>query len=371
MIICSPQLGLNPKSVLGGEVFDRQILRGLATHGVKIRIILPKNSAHDKNIKNWQITEIPFAHFPAILFNFILIPYLLTLNKKEKIDVIRLHQPQFIGFAALLFRFFNPNIKILACYHKFEETKFGPFSKYFNNCWDYIVCDSIAVKNAIINRYQFPDKKVLVVHNGVPKYLKPQKKDTALIRKYKLSNCTVLLFMGLFNERKNPLFLLDVLKILTKKNPKIVLIFWGSGPLREAIIKKAKRLKLFKHIIIINPIFGPQKNKIHNLADIFLHPSTDEGFALAPLESMACAKPIIITDGYSAYEVVKSNGFRCAVNNTEKWVESINVLINDTNMRLKMGKKSLEAVHNEFNWDVSVIKHLNFLKKSLNGKKNI
>ena len=76
MVICSPQLGLNPKSILGGEVFDREILLGLAKKGIKIEIILPKNKPYDKNIKNWNITHLPISHFPAIFGNVLYLPYL-------------------------------------------------------------------------------------------------------------------------------------------------------------------------------------------------------------------------------------------------------------------------------------------------------
>ncbi|EKD89879.1 MAG: glycosyl transferase, group 1 [uncultured bacterium] len=363
MIICSPQLGLNPRSVLGGEVFDREILLGLAKHGIKIRIILPKNSPHDGNIKNWQITEIPFAHFPAVLFNLILIPYLFLLNKEEKIDVVRLHQPQFTCIAALIFKVLNPSVKILATYHKFEETHFGPFSKFFNNRWSHIICDSDAVKSEIINKYSVSRNKITVVHNGVPSYLKPQLKDKKLVNKHSLSGKIILLFMGLFVKRKNPLFLLDVLSTLVKKNSNVVLIFWGKGPLKKAITEKAKRLNLYNNILFINPIFGPNKNKIHNLADIFLHPSLDEGFALAPLESMACAKPIVITDAYSANEAVESNGFKCAANDIKDWVDSVNKLIKNYSLRKRMGDASLAKVHKEFSWRLSINKHIQILNE--------
>ena len=37
--------------------------------------------------------------------------------------------------------------------------------------------------------------------------------------------------MGLFIERKNPIFLLDVLSNLCKTRSDLVIIFWGKGPL--------------------------------------------------------------------------------------------------------------------------------------------
>ena len=208
MVICSPQLGLNPHSFLGGEVFDREILLGLASKGIKVEIILPKNKPHDKNIKNWNIIQLPLTRFPAIFGNLLYLPFLIRIHKKSNFNIVRIHQPQFLGLGCLLFKIFARDVKLIATYHQFGETKLGPFSKTVNNFWDHIVCDSLAVKNKIIENYQISPNKITVVHNGVPRYLKPTKKDKILEKKFGLDGKIVLLFMGLFIERKNPLFLL-------------------------------------------------------------------------------------------------------------------------------------------------------------------
>ena len=113
MRICSPQLGLAPNSVLGGEVFDRQILLGLAKKGVKVEIILPRDKPHDKNIKNWNIIFMPIKHFPAIFGNLLYLPYLFKTYKKNKFQILRIHQPQFLGLGCLIFKICKKNRNIL------------------------------------------------------------------------------------------------------------------------------------------------------------------------------------------------------------------------------------------------------------------
>lgn len=359
MIICSPQLGLNPNSVLGGEVFDREILLGLAKKGVKIEIIIPKNKPYDKNIKNWNITHIPISHFPAIFGNILYLPYLLLIHKKTKFEVIRLHQPQFLGLAAIIFKLFHKNVKLVATYHQFRETNYLLFTKYLNNYWDHIICDSENVKNKIIATYNVKPDKITVVHNGVPIYLEPQKKDKKLVKKFGIKNKTTLLFMGLFIERKNPLFLIDVVKRLVEKNKNILLIFWGDGPLKTEMIRKIKIYKLEKHIKFQKPLFGVEKNKIHNLTDIFLHPALDEGFALAPLEAMACGKPIFMNNSHSAKEVINNgrNGFICKKNNIKDWVTKINLLINNKYLLTNMNTYSFKKSQKEFQWKNAISKN--------------
>jgi len=363
MRVCSPQLGLSPKSILGGEVYDREILLGLAKRNVKIEIILPKGLDIDKNIKNWSIVKIPIKRIPAPLFNFLVMPYLFLVYKRTKFEIIRLHSPQFIGFGALFFKFFVPKVKIIATYHQFRESKLFGLGKILNKYWDHIITDSKYVRAEIIEQFKVNEKKITAIHNGVPEYLKAQRKDLKTLRKLRLEGKITLMFMGLFIQRKNPLFILDVLNNLKRED--VITIFWGKGPLKTVIIKRSKNLGLYDQIRILNPVYGLEKNKIHNLADVFVHPALDEGFALAPLESMGCAKPLIMNFAHSATEVVenKVNGFLCETNNVKDWSHKINILISNPKLRAKMGAASLEKVKREFRWSKAIEKHLDILRK--------
>ncbi len=365
MNICSPQLGLSPKSSLGGEVFDREILLGLAKKGLKIEIILPKGLAHDTDKKNLSFTFIPIAHFPAFLFNILIIPYLFKVNRKNKIDIIRLHQPQFVGIGAVFFKLFHPGVKLVATYHQFRESSFGPLSGFLNNYWDSIICDSFAVLEKLHQSYGVSKSKIEVVHNGVPLYLKPEKSDEKVLTSLNLKNKKVLLFMGLFVPRKNPLFLIEVLANLVKSDPSTVLVYWGKGSLKNQIIEKAQRMGIADNIRFVNPIFGKEKNKIHNIADVFVHPSLDEGFALAPLEAMACGKPVIMNDSHSAREAIENNynGLICKTGDPKSWTTAIDYLLNDKVKIKAMGENSLKKVKKEFNWDESVKQHEKVFKQ--------
>lgn len=363
MVICSPQLGLAKNSILGGEVFDREILLGLAESGVKVEIILPKGKSHDQDVRNWHFTYLSISHFPAFMGNFFFLPYLFKTYKQNEFQVLRIHQPQFLGFAAIIFKIFNPKVKLLATYHQFGETNFFIFSKRINNFWDHIFTDSENVKQEIVKKFRVSPNKITVVRNGVPKYLKRISKDPKLEKKLKLEGKFVMLFMGLFIERKNPLFLLEVLKEVLKSTPNVVLIYWGEGPQKENIKNLANSHGILKNIRFINPLYGPRKNKIHNLADIFVHPSLDEGFALAPLEAMACAKPVIMNSLHSAKEAVEDgkSGFLCKPDDVKSWAIKILKLYKDRKLKEKLSRYSYQKAKRDFSWDRSIQKHYEVL----------
>lgn len=365
MNVCSPQLGLSPRSTLGGEVYDCEILQGLAKRGVTVKVIMPKGLQRPPSSKNLQFYQIPISHFPALLFNVMVLPYLFLLNHREKIDILRLHQPQFIFIAAFFFKIFFPSVKIVANFHQFGESNFGLLSKFINNYWDMIVCDSDNVKRKLIEKYHVKSDKVLVVHNGTPAYLKPGRRSSSYANKLKIKDRKVLLYMGRFIPRKNPLFLLEVVFCLKTKFPSLVLLFWGEGPLKRQIIERAEKLGVSDYVRFVPPAFGPVKNLVHNVADIFVHPSLDEGFALAPLEAMACAKPVIMNRSHSSQEAVMDgyNGFLCHTNDSKSWANAIDRLLTDDKKLVLMGKNSREKAMKDFNWGKSVDAHILMFKK--------
>ena len=91
--ICSPQLGFNPNSDLGGEVHDHFVLHSLAKRGHTIFVYLPKDRPYGKH-HNIIVQRAPFKHIPAFLFNFLIIPYLFSTYKKEKFDIVHTHTPK-------------------------------------------------------------------------------------------------------------------------------------------------------------------------------------------------------------------------------------------------------------------------------------
>lgn len=381
MRVCSPQLGISSKSILGGEIYDRQILKYLAWEGHEIEIILPLLKPY-QHINGWRITNVPLPFIvPPHLYNFLVLSYLFTIYKKRKFDILRIHSPAFLGVAAILFKKIYPAVPIIGTYHWLGEG--GKFEKIINpylmNVFDAIICDSLYTKREIENKYLQAMGKVYAIHNGVDEILKPQKKSKFLYNKLKIKKSTViLLFMGLFIDRKNPLFILTILKKLITKHLDIVIIFCGEGPLKNQLGEKIRKLKLENFTRFIPPVFGSQKNELLNFADIYIHPAKNEGFSLAVIEAMACGLPIVITDGYSAREAVENgiNGFLCK--SLDEWVSKILLLVDSNQIRKKMKEKNTKKVQRSFNWKRNTIQYSNVLidlitkqisknKKSLNN----
>ncbi len=366
MRICSPQLGISPHSILGGEIYDRELLIQFANSGIAIDVILPFGKEYPKH-KNLHITyePIPFV-IPPHIYSVYILPYLFLLYFKKKFDILRVHSPTFIGPAGILFKSFFPKVKLVGYYHWLGEGGFIEklLNPYLIRNFDLIICDSFRTKRDIEKKFPYSIDKVYAVHNGVDSVLKPTKKSKKLLFKYHIKPSTItLLFMGLFTKRKNPLALLSIVRILVEKGFDIRLLFCGKGELEWSMREEINRLGLQKNVFIIPPVYGREKNNLMNIADIFVHPARNEGFSLSVIEAMAVGLPIVITRGFSASEAVKNgeNGYLCS--SEKEWEEKILLLITNEGLRRQIKKNNLKKAHQQFQWKIAAKRQLSYLLK--------
>lgn len=368
MKICSPQLGLDPKSYLGGEVHDYFVIKNLAKSGHKIFVYLPKNRSHEKH-KNVFVEYAPIKHIPAIMFNLIIIPYLFKTYKREKFDILRIHNPYFLGLGAQVFKLFHPNVPVITTFHLVEENPlYDLINKFTVRKYDKIVCVSHYLKNWLVAKYHVDEKKITVIYNGVDPSLKPKIINQTLVKKYDLENKFTILFMGLLIPRKNPMFLLEVFRQLKKEIGNIALVISGVGPSKYQMDDFIKKHQL-NDAHLIDPVYGKQKVDIFNLCDVFTLPSLNEGFGLVVAEAMACAKPVIVTANSSLSELVTDGKEGYLLNlNPHEWVSKIKALIVDNKLRKIVGTNGKNKVESQFNWKGFSQKYENVINNMINEK---
>lgn len=357
--ICSPQLGMDPDSVLGGEVHDDKVLSWLSSYGHQIYVYLPKNRPYRKDRPNLKITFAPITHIPALLFNIIALPYIFRIYRQVNFDILRVHSPYFTGIGALIFKLFHRKVPVVATYHLQEEgLPFHLINKLVVSKFDSVIAVSNFVKNWLITTYGINPKKISVIHNGIAKEFVPKSKNPKLIKKYNLAGKITILFMGLLIKRKNPIFLLQVFEKLKKKYPNLALLICGDGPFKSGMISYIETNKI-SDVIFAGNVSGQNKIDHYNLADIFVLPSKQEGFGLAIVEAMACAKPPVISKAWSASEIIKNgvDGFLARRDDVDDWLKKIEILIRNPNLRVSIGKTASLKVKEKFSWAHSAKEH--------------
>ena len=171
------------------------------------------------------------------------------------------------------------------------------------------------------------------------------------IRKYHniSSDSIILLFLGRLNKDKGILDLVDVFNDILNKSNKSIFLFL-VGPDEENIKTKIEKLKkkIFKKIIFIE--FTTHPEKYMAAADIFCLPSYREGFGVVALEASACALPVIASKIYGLTDAIEENksGLFHDVKDKKQIEQLLIKLINDTDLRKKLGQQGRKRVLKDF-----------------------
>lgn len=348
--VCSPELGLSPESNSGGEVYDREVINRLCQAGVKVLTLLPKNRSYLTN-KNLIVKYTPVkSMFPPHIFSAFALSYLIKTYKTGPFDLLRVHNPYFVGPAAALFKKFYPNVPVVASYLHLESGINHLIDLAVVNSFDHIICISENTKAEIIDQLKYPAAKISVAYPGVDEKFTPHHKKGAGF---------VIMFVGGLKPRKNPEFLLKVLAKINR--PDVQLIYVGTGPLKNKLI--GPNVKVTGYI--------PEAEKLswYHQADVVVLPSLKEGFGMTLAEAGVCGLPVIGNNHSSIKEIIKDGqtGFLAKTNDVADWTDKLIQLIKAPDLRRKMGEAGQELIRLKFTWEKNINIHLKVFDEITKG----
>jgi rhamnosyl/mannosyltransferase len=149
-----------------------------------------------------------------------------------------------------------------------------------------------------------------------------------------------------------------------------ILLLGGTGPLTDQLKNLANSLHLEKRIVFLGCIPEDQLASYYHAADVFCLPSVEksEAFGLVQLEAMACKKPVICCELHNGVTYVNQNGITGLVvppRDPFALAQAINTLLQDEQLRLKMGANGYNRVITEFTQEKMWQETLNVYNKIL------
>jgi glycosyltransferase involved in cell wall biosynthesis len=229
---------------------------------------------------------------------------------------------------------------------------------------DHIIVVSAALKEELMRRWNIPEEKISVIHNGVDiDYFYPHVGDEEVLKKYGISG-DYFLFVGQLRPRKGVHYLLRALKGLATD---AILVVVGGGPELIHLKKLTRRLGIEKKVIFTGPVPLQHLREIYASASFFVLPSVAEGTPLVVLEALASGLPVIATDIPGMREVVKDgcNGFIIPQRDFTALQRCIDFLLYDERLRLKMSRNARKMACDTFSWQVVAERTLDVYKKVL------
>lgn len=183
---------------------------------------------------------------------------------------------------------------------------------------------------------EFPTKRVEIIKNVI---------SAPSVHKQQTGYFT-LLFLGLLGKNKG---IYDLLECIwdhkVEFQGKLKLYIGGNGEI-EHVKQLIKEYGIADIVIFEGWVSGDKKIELLNKSDAYILPSYKEGLPISILEAMSYGMPIISTPVGGIPEIVSNgeNGYLVEPGNKEDIYKAIISLLNDSDLRNRMGSVSLSRV---------------------------
>ncbi len=265
--------------------------------------------------------------------------------EKEKPDLIYMNNQPSTNLEGILAA---ELLKLPAVLHCRTDNFHHPLVvKKVNKVLKKIICVSKGIRNSLI--FQGIDsQKCVVVYNGISIYQNNLEnvRPRLNIKKYDI----VIITVGrLIKSKRIHEFLKivgNLIKLFPQKSIKSLII--GDGPEREKLEKVVKENGLGNKIIFT----GFQRDVLSYIysSDIFVLTSEKEGLPRVVLEAMLMKKPVVAYDipGVNELVIDRVTGFLIPPFNKKEFVKKIAFLIENKELRKKMGEAGYKRILNNF-----------------------
>ncbi|MDN3715952.1 glycosyltransferase [Vibrio breoganii] len=164
------------------------------------------------------------------------------------------------------------------------------------------------------------------------------------VDKYDLNRNYEILTIGRLVEQKGHRDLLHAFSIFVKLNPEYKLIILGKGPLKNELIKYAKKLAIYDQVTFCDPISNIES--YYSRAKYFVLSSKREGFPNALLEAYCYGVPCISYDcltGPADIISSSSEGLLVPIGDVESLAQAMHRFANEPDLLMGISQKSVES----------------------------
>ena len=205
-----------------------------------------------------------------------------------------------------------------------------------------VICISEKVRREVLNEVQ---ANTVVVYNGVdPEFFSPAPESHSR---------QIVLSVGNLTPTKRHALLLRAFARIAPSLPNCFLEIIGDGPERATLIRLAEDLRIADRVQFTGRQSRDYVANAMRRCSVFALPSSYEGLGCVYLEAMACAKPVIGCWGQGIDEVIEhaKTGLLVAPENEDELTESLQMLLQNEELRRRMGAAARNLVLQKFTLD--------------------
>lgn len=224
----------------------------------------------------------------------------------------------------------------------------------------HVICVSAYTRKTVQDLYDIPRDRITVIPLGVSASFRaiPEAKRSPLYREFLrehriAAGTTIVLTVGSDHPRKNLPVLAEAFATVRRSMPNVVWLKAGEAGLpdgRAELLAVLDRLGIRDHVRFLGNADDEQLRFLYSIADVFVFPSTFEGFGIPPLEAMACGCPVVSSNATSVPEVVGDAAILCDPRDADAFAEAIRRVLAEPETARGMRDKGLRRVPH-FAWE--------------------
>jgi len=220
------------------------------------------------------------------------------------------------------------------------------FERLIFNRANKVLVLSKYTKDLILKKYRIDESKIVIV---------PFPIDTKVFTVNRIRHSGIrILFVGRINDpRKNVAMLMQAFSNILSGGHDVELWLVGeelSGSLRSLALS----LGILDKVKCFGIVDGDDIVKFYHDCDIFALPSFQEGFGIAILEAMSCGLSVVLTKCGGPEWLIEDdvNALMVENNSADKFADALKRLVEDDNLRLKIGNEARKTVVGKCSADI-------------------
>lgn len=281
---------------------------------------------------------------------------LARLLKKQRIDILQLHNPTAFFYGTLAGRLARTPCVIYTEHGR--DVSYGWKVRLGHRLLSKMVDEIVAVgdhgKHFLSTEEGIDSRKITRIYNGVApesfdyKLDMQSRHDVRQMLGLEAGTEPVIGIVARLDPIKNHSSLLRAMKKVVSDIPSTVLLVVGDGPEEERLRKCVKDMKLNGSVCFL----GSRENipELLKIMDLFVLPSYSEGISMTLIEACAAGKPIVATNVGGNPEIVEhgENGLLVESDDSDALASAIVEILSDPVRAQEMGVKARLKFERQF-----------------------
>jgi glycosyltransferase involved in cell wall biosynthesis len=233
---------------------------------------------------------------------------------------------------------------------------------------DRVIVPSHSTAADLQAAYDVPAERIETIWLGADAAFRPTNDETRareVRTRYFGADRPFILFVGKLSQRRNIPVLLEALALLkARRDVPHGLLLVGPNHLGLPLDPLARKLGVADDVVQTDGRFDSHQQlvDIYNAADLFVHPSSYEGFCLPLVEALSCGVPVVTVNRSALGEIAADAALTIEEPAVEALADAMERAIFDEQLRAELRRKGPDRAES-FRWPETARRTLSVLRE--------